>query len=208
MPTLYVYDPSARAFVTHALSPDAQMPHVRRFTFPLSDFIGHTATDVCWTDTRALAALDELCLLFGRPLTIERAFQRVEMRGCPERAQHCTGTAFDLGADLRPAEREQLRSLALEHGLFAYAEPAFLSGTVAHLSFFSAYPQRLYKGEASVFAFVLQDALLAAGVYRGALTGVLSQETLLAARRLGLAAPGQAFAGRNALIRALASARD
>jgi len=208
LPTLYIYDPAARAFSSHALALDAQMPHVNRFTFKLRDFLGRAAADVCWTDLRALAALDELCLLFGRPLVIGRAFCRAGTSGAPTHAQHGTGTAFDLGANLRPAERQRLRVLALESGLFAYAEPAFLSGTVAHLSLFSGLPQRLSAGEASVFAFLAQDALLFAGAFRGTLTGVVCQETLLAARRLGLAAVGQNFLSRGALAAALTAARD
>jgi len=208
LPTLYVFSPSDGAFSAHALSPDAQMPYVRRFPFPVSDFLGGRNTDVCWTDRRALLALDELHLLFGRPFSVGRAFLRVGAQTCSERSQHHTGAAFDIGGALRASEREELRLLALDNRLFAYAEPAFLSGNVAHLSLFSCYPQRLRFGETGVFAFVLQDALLRAGVYRGALTGTVCGETLRAARRLEMPYPVRDTIGRGVLLAALSAARN
>lgn len=207
MTLLYVYDPNQRAFVTRRVSPDEQTPFIRRFFFPFSQFCGSTEREICWTDQRALLALDRLAGVFCGNFSIERAFSRPCGRVF---SAHAAGAAFDIGGALTPQERGRLRRVCLEEGIFPFVEPPYMSGLSVHVSTLRAPPRFLRREDAGVCVFVLQDALARLGVYRGALNGVVTKETLRAMQR-AMPERRQILSdsiGSDAFCRVIAAARD
>ncbi|MDO4572027.1 MAG: hypothetical protein Q4C13_01560 [Clostridia bacterium] len=159
MPIIYVFEPEKQSFSLHELEPEAPMPYVKRFFFPVSDFMAGAFSAVGWTDARALRALDALAAAFAAPFTVVRAFRRY-----PD-LRHNMGLRFSLLADDPPA----LRARCLESGLFSRVSPPFAGGRA--LSVAAAVSP---SGPVGVHIFSLQDALLQQGLYAGPLSGRLS----------------------------------
>lgn len=191
------------------VAPSAQMPCIRRFAFPVSAFLSGCNTDVCWTDARALWALDELYAISGVRFSVRRAFARIASRCCSERCQRHLGATFFLGDDLNALLRAQLYRHAVESGLFPCVCPPFRGGGSVVVSQARYYPMRMAMGAHGVSALALQDALIQGGLHRGALTGRIDGETIRAVRRLRLQAglPASETVDRSVFLAAMKRAR-
>lgn len=157
------------AFAVSSPRPSMQMPHVRRFFFPVSDFLAGARSAVAWTDARALHALDTLAAQYPAPFTVSCAFRR-----WPD-ARRNHGLCFSLHTDCP----SHLRACALESGLFQTVSPPFLGGSTVTLTA-SCIP----GDRAGVHILALQDALLGQGLFAGPLSGTLCAETQRALKRL------------------------
>lgn len=191
---LYVWEPENAAFLIHECPLEARMPYLDHLRFSVSDFVRLNNTDVCWTDRRALTALDGLCRRTGVPFLLDCGFRRPGAAGINPLSPHCAGLAFALGKDLPKGERELLRACALGTGAFHRVGMPYESGLSLHLTLLP-FPARLEAGDGGAAVLALQDRLLFAGLYRGALTGVYGEETRRAVlrlqRRMGLPETGR-----------------
>ena len=52
--------------------------------------------------------------------------------GHGNQSQHYAGVAFDAGQTLSNAERNNLRNVAINSGVWSYVEPAYLTPTWVH----------------------------------------------------------------------------
>ncbi len=138
------------------------MPHVRRFFFPVSDFMRGAHSAVAWTDARALRALDALAAQYPAPFRVTSAFRR-----WPD-VRRASGLFFTLLGE-QPA---LLRVCALESGLFAAVSPPFAGGDTVSVTASCAQ-----EGLCGVNILLLQDALLGLGLYSGPLSGTLCHGT-------------------------------
>jgi hypothetical protein len=106
-----------------------------------------------------------------------------------DQSQHYAGTAFDSGQALSAAQRNRLRSVAQQLGVWVYVEPASLTPTWVHTDRRQSpsacsgggYPT-LRRGSRSVYVLILQDALNTAGFAAGELDGAFGSQTESALR--------------------------
>ena len=174
MPILYVYEPFQDAFALSDPDDGAQMPHVRRFFFPVRDFLRGAHSEVCWTDARALAALDALSRVACAPYRVRAAFRRF-----PDLRRNA-GLYFSLSS----AEPEALRAACVCSGLFSYISPPYCGGADIGVCC------RVEPcGETGVHVFAAQDMLLARGLFPGPLSGRLCAKTRRALSELTNAPP-------------------
>lgn len=173
---LLVYDERIDACSAFGLPPDAQMPFVTRFRFPCSDFTGVMTCETGWTDRRALLALDRLAELADTPFSVCGAFRRT---GPLSRR---TGTAFDIGLHLPPAQLNGLRRTALSSGAFTRVLPAYASGDRV-TTIFDCAPAVLELGCRGAAVCALQDALLLEGLFAGPVSGAFDENTRRAVLR-------------------------
>lgn len=150
-----------------------------------------------WTDRRLVRAYQAACAELG-PIEVEACFKR------PGRGQsaHYAGLALDMGRELPPYRRRELREFCLASPLFAYVEPPYLTPTWVHAEVSVApacgpgrgYPF-LAPGDAGPHVFLLQELLNQRG-FPCLMTGRFSETTRLALlryqRRHGLPAHGHA----------------
>lgn len=99
-------------------------------------------------------------------------------------SQHYAGTAFDVGQILSNSERNTMRNLARNSGIWSYVEPVSLTPTWVHFdkrSGGSACPQGGYplvrQGSKGVYVLVAQDGLNTLGYSTGGLDGVFGTQT-------------------------------
>ncbi len=173
---LLVYDERADACSAFWLPPDAQMPFVTRLRFPCSDFTGGAICETAWTDRRALLALDRLAELADTPLSVCGAFRRTGPL-CRR-----TGTAFDIGLRLPPAQLHDLRRAALASGAFTRVLPSYVSGDRV-TAILDCAPAVLELGCRGAAVCALQDALLSEGLFAGPVTGIFDENTRRAVLR-------------------------
>ncbi len=214
MVRLHVFREEARAFTVHRMDLDTQMPYVTRFRFPASDFLYRANTDLAWTDEAALLALDAFAAVAPHAFSVDCAFRRIGAQACLSNLPHYAGLAFDIGRALPIRAQAELREAALASGLFLHTEMPYQSGRGVHVAVSRGSPA-LIEGAAGPYVFALQDAMQGAGLYRGALTGVYSDETARAVRRLQIGrgtpptgrADGMAWTGAIALTKAFRNAK-
>lgn len=171
------------AIEQHRLTPDAQMPYVTQFPFPVRDFLYRADTDVAWTSAPALRALDAFAEASPVAFSVDCAFLRMGARGCTAGPARHAGLAFGVGRALPPMQEAHLREAALQSGLFTHVSLPYQSGRGVRVSCGRGWPA-LIPGAAGPYVFALQDALLCAGLFTGALTGEYGVETARAVRRL------------------------
>ena len=111
------------------------------------------------------------------------------------------GVAFDVGQNLNANERNNMRNLAINSGIWNYVEPAYLTPTWVHFdkrSFPAAcssggYPL-IRQGSRGVYVLIAQDDLNTLGFRTGWLDGVFGVQTRNAVinyqRSRGLTADG------------------
>lgn len=86
--------------------------------------------------------------------------------GIAGQSQHYAGTAFDVGQRLTNSERNTMRNLAQNSGIWSYVEPAFLTPTWVHFDKRSGSPAcaqggypLVRQGSKGVYVLVAQDGL-------------------------------------------------
>ncbi len=183
MAQLYIYEPQRHAFCLYMPQEDALMPGMRRLPLRVSDFLYLANTDIAWTHRAALDALDALCESFGEPFSVDVAFRTTGRCAHMADAQHFAGLAFEIGRRLPPDRRAELYYAAMQSGLFLHVSPPYLSGLSIRVAMARDLPE-LFAGDVGVYVFVLQSALLGAGLFSGALTGRYCAQTERGVRRL------------------------
>ena len=94
------------------------------------------------------------------------------------------GLAFDVGQNLNESQRNQMRNLAINSGIWNYVEPANLTPRWVHFDerqVAYGYPL-LRQGNRGVYVCILQDGLTTLGYNTGGLDGVFGNLTNSAVR--------------------------
>jgi hypothetical protein len=195
-----VYNDRDGRMERYELSGGDPMPYVAGATMTVDEFRGKSASNVIWTDRRAMEAWNRTRASWGSPIYIGYAFRRIGENGHAAQSQHYAGVSFDLAQNIGNEGRRKLRELAARLGVWSYIEPASLTPTWVHLdarqgppACSAGYPT-LKNGSRGVYVCVLQDALSTLGVKLGAIDGVFGPGTKAAVmayqRGNGLTADG------------------
>lgn len=201
MPIIYVYNPDTNYVERYVRGLGQPMPYIIGNTLTVGEFRANSRSNVLWTDKRVMQSWNIFRRQWGRPIPVRFVFKRVWEGGHTIQSEHYAGTAFDIGQGLSPAERNQLRALAINSGVWSYVEPAYLTPTWVHVDDrqgppacgYPSYPA-LAVGSQGVYVFVLQDSLNALGYTGSGLDGVFGFGTQRAVRNFqasqGLSADG------------------
>lgn len=66
---------------------------------------------------------------WGKPIYVGYAFKRIWQGGHSNQSQHYAGMAMDIGQKNTVSERDAIRNLAIDLGIFGYVEPKALTPT-------------------------------------------------------------------------------
>lgn len=201
MAIIKVYHNDENRMETYLREEYDPMPYNQWHTLTVGEFRGSSASDILWTDKQTMEAWNQFRLQAGYPVYIGFAFKRPYEGGHGQQSQHYAGTAFDVGQNLNDAQRDQLRGLAWNSGLWSYIEPPYLTPTWVHMDKRSGEPAcwsggypALTAGAIGVYVLILQDSLRQLGYEAGDLDGIWGEETSSAVlafqRSNGLAADG------------------
>ena len=99
------------------------MPYNQNNTLTVAEFRGKSASNILWTDRRAMEAWNRTRTAWGSPIHVGYAFRRIGEGGHADQSQHYAGVSFDVAQNLNTAARDQLRDLAASLGVWSYVEP-------------------------------------------------------------------------------------
>ena len=154
------------------------------------EFRGSSNSNTLWTTKRAMQSWNATRYLYGKPIPVGFAFKRPWEGGHSNQSQHYAGVAFDVGQRLSNSERNALRNLAQESGVWSYVEPANLTPTWVHFDkrfgrpacSTGGYPV-VRRGSISTYVLIAQDDLNTLGYKTGGLDGIFGGRTEEAVRR-------------------------
>ena len=199
MAKVMIYNPSTDRMEVYYRGLSERMPYANNMT--VGEFRGNSKSDIIWSDKRLINSWNTLRKDYGKPIKIGAAFKRIGEGGHTGMSQHYAGLALDMGQNLSSAERDKLRNLAINLGVFKYIEPKVLTPTWIHgdtrygtpACSRGGYPL-VRRGDKGVYVAVLQDALNTLGHNAGVIDGVFGTKTMDAVIRFqkanGLSADG------------------
>ncbi len=126
---ILVYNDATKKMETYNRNLSDPMPYSKDRYLSVREFRGASKSDVLWTDRRTIEAFNKLRALYGKPIHVGYAFKRIGEGGHGLQSQHYAGTAFDIGQNLSNAERDNLRTVAVNSKAFTYVEPKSLTPT-------------------------------------------------------------------------------
>lgn len=133
MAKVLVYNPGTNRMEVYYRSLSQRMPYAQHMT--VKEFRSNSASDVIWTDKRAMQAWNDLRSRFAKPIDIGFAFKKMSEGGHTGQSQHYAGVAFDLGQKMTSSQRDRLRNLAIASGKWGYVEPKALTPTWVGVNF-------------------------------------------------------------------------
>jgi len=188
MITVLVYNNQTDAMERYNRQLYQPMPYIQGSTLSVGEFRAKSASDLIWTDRRAMDAWNKTRAAWGRPIYVGYAFRRIGEGGHADQSQHYAGVSFDVAQNLDNAQRNQLRNLAESLGVWSYVEPAYLTPTWVHFdarigppACSAGYPM-LRQGSKGVYVCTLQDALNIIGSYGLGVDGMFGAKTTEAVR--------------------------
>ena len=106
-------------------------------------------------------------------------------------SQHYAGVTFDVAQRLSNAERNRLRNIARESGVWSYVEPVSLTPTWVHFDkrfgrpacVTAGYPL-IRRGSISTYVLIAQDDLNTLGFRTGGLDGIFGARTRRSGKKL------------------------
>ena len=183
MATIYVYNNDTNNMETYVRNEWEPMPYNTGGSLRVGEFRGSSDSNVLWTDKRTMDTWNAFRQIWGRSIPVGFAFKRMWEGGHGYQSQHYAGTAFDVGQALSASERNELRSAALNSGLWSYVEPAYLTPTWVHLdkrmepaACQFGYPL-VRQGSKNQYVLILQDSLNALGFTGSGLDGIFGPST-------------------------------
>lgn len=174
MAKILVYNNNTNRMETYYRGESQAMPYNSGRTLKVSEFRGSSKSGLLWTDRRAMQAWNSFRYIYGKPIYVGFAFKRPWEGGHSNLSQHYAGVAFDVGQNLSESERNSMRNLAINSGIWNYVEPANLTPRWVHFDerqVASGYPI-VRQGSRGVYVCILQDALTTLGYDTGGLDGV------------------------------------
>jgi len=201
MATIKVFNNDENRMETYYRGENESMPYNTGNTLRVREFRGSSKSDLLWTEKRAMQAWNSFRFLYGSPIYVGFAFKRPYEGGHGQQSQHYAGVSFDVGQNLTNAQRAQMRTLAINSGLWGYVEPVSLSPTWVHFDrrrgtpacASGGYPTTR-RGSIGAYVLVLQDSLNKLGYSTGGLDGVFGNVSEIAViafqKSRGLSADG------------------
>lgn len=126
---------------------------------------------------------------WGKPIYVGYAFKRIWQGGHSNQSQHYAGMAMDIGQRNTSQDRDAIRNLAINLGIFGYVEPKALTPTWVHIDGRTGKPAcptggypLIRQGSKGVYVMVLQDALIYLGYSLGSIDGIFGPKTLRAVK--------------------------
>ena len=129
MATIKVFNNDENRMETYFKGENEAMPYNTGNTLTVREFRGSSRSDLLWTAKRAMQSWNSFRFIYGRPIYVGYAFKRPYEGGHGQQSQHYAGVAFDVGQNLNNAQRAEMRSMAVNSGLWGYVEPVSLSPT-------------------------------------------------------------------------------
>ncbi len=183
MITLLVYNNQTGRMERYERELWQPMPYSTGSTLSVGEFRGKSNSDIIWTDRRAMEAWNTTRLSWGAPIYVGYAFRRIGEGGHANQSQHYAGVSFDVAQNLTSAQRNRLRNLASNLGVWGYVEPASLTPTWVHYdrrlgppACSAGYPLTR-EGQRGIYVCTLQDALETVGSYSVGIDGVFGPKT-------------------------------
>ena len=196
MAKILVYNNNTNRMETYYRGESQAMPYNSNRTLTIQEFRGASKSGLLWTDRRAMEAWNSFRYIYGKPIYVGFAFKRPWEGGHSNLSQHYAGVAFDVGQNLDEAQRNAMRNLAVNSGIWNYVEPANLTPRWVHFDerqVAYGYPI-IRQGSKGVYVCIAQDALTTLGYDTGGLDGVFGPKTrdsvLTFQKRNGLTADG------------------
>jgi hypothetical protein len=185
---ILVYNPTTNRMEVYYRGLYNKMPYTNYIS--VNEFRGSSKSNVLWTDKRLMDAFNKLRTTYGKPIKIGFAFKRIGEGGHSPMSQHYAGTALDMAQNLSSEERDKLRNLAEDLGVFSYVEPKVLTPTWIHVDKRTGIPAcvsggypLLKQGNRGVYVATLQDALNTLGHNAGTIDGIFGTGTKNAVSR-------------------------
>ncbi|MCL2827538.1 MAG: peptidoglycan-binding protein [Oscillospiraceae bacterium] len=183
MINVLLYNDTTNQMERYPLDLSDPMPYITGRTLTVREFRSRSASNLIWTDRRTMLAWNRTREAWGQPIYVGFAFRRIGEGGHADQSQHYAGTAFDVGQNLSVAQRNDLRRVAAEIGVWSYVEPGHLTPTWVHFdnrlsppACAAGYPA-LQQGDRGVYVCTLQDALITAGIPGVGVDGVFGPLT-------------------------------
>ena len=200
MAKILVYNNDRDRMETYYREENQAMPYVTGNTLTVGEFRGSSRSPTLWTEKRAMQSWNATRYLFGSPIPVGYAFKRPYEGGHSSMSQHYAGVCFYKAQTLSITERNRLRNVANESGVWSYVEPANLTPTWVHFdkrrgvpACGAGYPV-VRQGTRGAYVLILQDSLNTLGYRTGGLDGVFGPRTREAVtnyqRKLGLTVDG------------------
>jgi hypothetical protein len=201
MATIKIFNNDENRMETYFRHENEPMPYITGNTLLVREFRGSSRSDLLWSTKRAMQSWNSFRFMYGRPISVGFAFKRPYEGGHGQQSQHYAGVAFDVGHNLSSADRNAMRNLAYNSGIWTYVEPASLTPTWVHFDrrfgtsacSSGGYPV-VRHGSIGNYVLVLQDCLNRAGYGTGGIDGIFGNATTNAViafqRNSGLAADG------------------
>ena len=179
MAKILVYNNNTNRMETYFRGENQAMPYNSNRTLTVKEFRGSSNSGLLWTDRRAMQAWNSFRYIYGRPIFVGFAFKRPWEGGHSNLSQHYAGVAFDVGQNLNANERNAMRNLAINSGIWNYVEPANLTPRWVHFDerqVAFGYPL-VKQGSRGIYVCILQDGLTTLGYNTGGLDGVFGART-------------------------------
>lgn len=182
MAKILVYNNETRRMETYYRGENEAMPYNTNRTLKVREFRGSSKSGILWTDRLAMQAWNSFRYVYGKPIYVGFAFKRPWEGGHGNLSQHFAGLAFDVGQNLNESQRNQMRNLAINSGIWNYVEPVSLTPRWVH------FDERLVpygysllrQGSRGVYVCILQDGLTTLGYNTGGLDGIFGEKTKIA----------------------------
>ncbi len=179
MAKVLVYNNYSNRMETYYRGEAQSMPYNSNRTLTVGEFRGSSNSGLLWTDRRCMEAWNSFRYIYGRGIFVGFAFKRPWEGGHSNLSQHYAGLAFDVGQNLNNTERNAMRNLAINSGIWNYVEPANLTPRWVHFDERQvAFGYPLLRQESrGVYVCILQDGLTTLGYDTGGLDGVFGIKT-------------------------------
>ena len=129
MATIRIFNNDENRMETYFRNENEAMPYNTGGTLLVREFRGSSRSDLLWSTKRTMQSWNSFRFLYGRPIQVGFAFKRPYEGGHGQQSQHYAGVAFDVGHNLNAAERNSMRLLAYNSGIWSYVEPSSMSPT-------------------------------------------------------------------------------
>lgn len=201
MARILVFNQDTNRMETYYRGLTEGMPYNTNRTLTVREFRGSSGSNTLWMTKRAMQSWNSLRYVFGAPIDVGFAFKRPYEGGHGSQSQHYAGVSFDVGQRMTNAQRNRLRSIAVNSGVWTYVEPASLTPTWVHFDkrygtpacSTGGFPLER-QGSRGVYVLIAQDDLNTLGYRTGGLDGIFGPQTRNAVtqyqRSRGLVADG------------------
>ena len=183
MITILMFNNSTNRMETFQRNLNDPMPYNTGGTLSVREFRGSSRSGILWSSTNTMNAWNTFRSRAGRPIHVGFAFRRIGEGRHANQSQHYAGTAFDIAQNLNNTQRAELRSVAVNSGVWSHIDPASATPTWIHVdarqrppACSAGYPL-LRRGDIGNYVTLLQDALQTVGMLSVGIDGIFGPIT-------------------------------